>query len=211
LQKSFRHQQLGPCAVRGCQLPIRARGLCWACYQRLRWHGKLSMQWRPAVANPGMPGTMLIPISKGMNAIIDACDADVVSQWRWSARVNGRNVYAQRIDHGHKIDLHRFLWRHWGMPETPEIDHENGNGLDCRRENLRPATHMQNMWNMRLSAANTSGVKGVHFDKSRGKWAADIRAGETRLRLGRFDSIEDAAAAYRAAAERLHGEFARAA
>jgi len=154
---------------------------------------------------------MLIPISKGMSAIVDAADAEIVSKWRWSARPAGRTVYAQRIDHGRKIDLHRFLWRHWGMPETPEIDHENNDGLDCRRENLRPATHMQNMWNQRISIDNTSGVKGVCFDKARGKWSADIRAGETRLRLGRFDSIEDAAAAYRAAAERLHGEFARAA
>lgn len=210
MANSFRSaQQFGPCAERGCQRPIRARGFCWPCYQRLRLQGKLTKEWRPAIENPADPSSRLIPLGRGLFAIVDAEVAEVVSRWRWSVRPSNRTNYAQRmIGRGRALTLHRFLWLHFGLPETPEIDHENGNGLDCRRSNLRAATHSQNMWNRRTPRSNTSGVKGVGWDKRRARWRAEVRAGSRRCRR-RFDTLAEAVAFVAAARAELHGEFAR--
>lgn len=104
--------------------------------------------------------------------------------------------------------LHRLIM---GEPEGLEVDHRNGDGLDNRRQNLRVATHAQNLANQRLSAANTSGFKGVSFDRTRPNkpWAAYIKHGGRKLFLGRHETREAAAAAYDAKARELFGEFAR--
>jgi hypothetical protein len=159
---------------------------------------------------------MLVPLTKGYFAIIDEADADAVGRRRWSALIAHRNVYAHRkesVGNGEEVhqSLHRFLWGLWGMPPTPEIDHENGNGLDCRRLNLRAATHADNMCNTRKPVNNTSGHKGVSWDRHREKWTAEIRGYGERRRLGRFDRIDDAIAARELAEEELHGRFRRAA
>jgi hypothetical protein len=94
-------------------------------------------------------------------------------------------------------------------PDGIEVDHENRNGLDCRRTNLRLATHRQNIMNTGLRPANTSGYKGVSWDKENQKWRASIRAYGRSYNLGRFSTKEEAARAYNEAASRLHGSFAR--
>lgn len=111
------------------------------------------------------------------------------------------------------MSLHRHLWSTWGLPPTREIDHENGNGLDCRRENLRAATSTQNRVNQAPTSANRSGVRGVNWNKERGKWVAAIRRPAPvgrgkKVHLGYFDDLQVAAAAYRRAAQRIYGDFA---
>lgn len=49
---------------------------------------------------------------------------------------------------------------------------------------------------------NTSGVKGVSFDKRRGLWAAEITIRGEKHFLGRFYTLEDAAAARKQAEEK---------
>jgi hypothetical protein len=80
--------------------------------------------------------------------------------------------------------------------------------FDCRTQNLRPATKAQNQWNRKLCTRNTSGVKGVHFEAQTQRWRAEIWVNNKHLRLGRFDTIDEAAAAVTAARVQLHGEFA---
>lgn len=85
----------------------------------------------------------------------------------------------------------------------------NGNRLDNRAANLREATRAQNAANAPVRRDSRSGVKGVRQDGRTGKWIASIKAGGHAKHLGVFESVEAAAAAYRAAAQRLHGRFAR--
>jgi hypothetical protein len=109
-----------------------------------------------------------------------------------------------------RIYLHCLIWfLVTGEWPTADIDHVNDDPADNRWANLREASRSQNLMNKRRDGRNTSGVKGVYFDKSRLKWCAEIKAGAIRERLGRFDRIEDAAAAVLRARQRLHGEFAR--
>lgn len=110
----------------------------------------------------------------------------------------------------------RHFWAHrlaWALThgEWPmhHIDHINGIPADNRLVNLREATRHQNLRNSKRHKDNTSGIKGVTWDKRREKWTAQIWAEGRHVYLGRFDKIEQAGAAYEAAAKRFFGEFAR--
>lgn len=103
-----------------------------------------------------------------------------------------------------------WLYMTGAWPEPFYIDHINGDPTDDRWCNLRLATQRLNNANARMRKNNTSGIKGVHWDRERKKWFAAINdAVGHRRALGRFERLEDAAEAYRKAAQELFGEFAR--
>jgi hypothetical protein len=108
--------------------------------------------------------------------------------------------------------VHRLVWL-WVKGHYPDsgltIDHINGDRGDNRFANLRPATNSQQKANCGLRATNTSGYKGVSWDKPSRKWRAKINSNGTEHRLGLFASPEAAYKAYCDAAARLHGDFAR--
>lgn len=94
-------------------------------------------------------------------------------------------------------------------PKGLFVDHINMDPLDNRRKNLRFATKAQNMHNRRRPRHNSTGFKGVYFNKATGKWDAYISANKRRTYLGAFLSAEAAARAYDLKAAAIHGEFAR--
>jgi hypothetical protein len=107
---------------------------------------------------------------------------------------------------------HRLIWKmEHGADAADGVDHIDGSKLNNRIENLREANQSQNGANAKLGKGNKSGVKGVFWWSAAGKWQAKIMLHRKSHDLGRYDSIEEAAAAVRDGRERLHGEFARAA
>ena len=74
-------------------------------------------------------------------------------------------------------------------------DHKNRNRLDNRRENLRVVTHAENLQNLPLASNNTSGCRGVSWDKRRGCWYAYGGLSGRRRHLGRFPTLDVACAA----------------
>lgn len=90
-----------------------------------------------------------------------------------------------------------------------KIDHINGNGLDNRRDNIRLATHTQNMRNTKLRKNNKTGYKGVMWNTRRRKFQTYITVNSKLIYLGQFDLAEEAHKAYCDAAVKYHGEFAR--
>ena len=94
-------------------------------------------------------------------------------------------------------------------PEGMETDHIDCNKLNNRRNNLRICTSSQNRWNRTAISTNTSGVKGVSWEKARNKWRVGITYRYKHHNLGRFDSIEDAAEAYKSKAIELFENFYR--
>jgi hypothetical protein len=151
-----------------------------------------------------------IPLTKGYEAVIDAADVHLVEGWNWHADVKRNTVYAGRSGprpEQRKIHLHRAIM---GDPDGLEIDHIDGDGLNNRRANLRAATHGQNQRNRGAQSNNSSGFKGVSWDKPTGKWRAQIEVNGKNKHLGRYNTPEAAHAAYCKASDVLHGEFGRA-
>lgn len=147
--------------------------------------------------------TMEVPLTRGMVALVDDSDYErVMESGPWHAYPGPRTHYARHsITPGRQVTLHSFLTG-WSL-----VDHINGDGLDDRRVNLRAATHAQNNANVRLRRDNHSGFKGVADSRS-GRWRAYIGSSPV-LHIGTFDTPEEAARAYDAAAIQHFGEFAR--
>lgn len=164
---------------------------------------------------PSVDGARWVALTQGKFALVDEADFADVSRRNWCAiqkRSKTNNLYAWYALRGRTLEdaggkktpvlLHRYL-----LGEPPEeVDHCNGDGLDNRRENLRKATHRQNMMNS-SSRKGSSRFKGVSW--GRDCWIAMIRDNYRTVHLGGFAIEEDAARAYDEAARRLHGEFAR--
>jgi hypothetical protein len=106
--------------------------------------------------------------------------------------------------------VHRALHRILLGVSDPDIlvDHRDGDGLNCRRSNLRETDRMGNSQNASIRADNTSGYRGVTL-RSPGRWQASIQCKGVRRYLGSFSSPEIAGEAYVVAARRLHGAFMR--
>ena len=109
--------------------------------------------------------------------------------------------------HRKKYKAHRiiFLMHHGYLPEC--IDHIDRNPSNNRIENLRPATHTENMCNSKTPKNNKSGVKGVSWHKVHKKWYVSIGFKNKKYFFGIFTDIEDAKIVAKKAYKELHGEF----
>ncbi len=119
------------------------------------------------------------------------------SKFRWHVSFNGVHI----LRHVIVWALHNNEWRNG-------IDHRDRNPLNDRIENLRIATQSQNLANMTIPRDNTSGSKGVQWDKVNRKWKAQIAVRGHVMNLGRFHEKSDAEKAYMDAAIKYFGEFA---
>jgi hypothetical protein len=142
----------------------------------------------------------------GHVAVVDSTDFERVSGHRWTLMVGraGRASYAVTWIDGRTVGMHRIIA---GDPNGLDVDHRDGDGLNNRRANLRPATRSQNAANSG-SRSGTSQYKGVCWSTRRGRWIAQIRRGGRKTWIGYFDDEESAARAYDAAARAEWGEFA---
>jgi hypothetical protein len=170
-----------------------------------------SVQGRKEVRILYEQGVAVIPLTQGKVAIVDICDAERVSAYQWCALKSRHTWYAktnwQKGDRTRTaIDLHRFVLE---PPSGISVNHANGEGLDCRRSNLRFATRSQNGRSSKRRTDNTSGFKGASWDKINRNWRANIWLNGRGRFLGCFHSKEEAAAAYDRAAIQFFGEFAR--
>lgn len=100
---------------------------------------------------------------------------------------------------------HRLAWL-YETGEFPEghLDHENNNRAINVFDNLRSADFKQNGANMSIHKDNTSGYKGVSWNKGKKKWQTKIK----NKHIGYFVDPKLAALKYDVEAKRLDGEFA---
>jgi hypothetical protein len=109
---------------------------------------------------------------------------------------------------GKKHLLHRVIWflHHNEVPEF--LDHIDGDPLNNKIENLRPATKAQNAMNRKIRSDNSTGFKGIYPTTSK-KFAATIYIDGMSKYLGTYDTPEMAQAAYAQAANANFKEYAR--
>ena len=124
-------------------------------------------------------------------------------------RAGSRGAWGYRVIGGNEqYREHRLVWFYMtGAWPDRDVDHVNRNRSDNRWENLRLCSASQNAANVGQKARNTSGLKGVSWDKDRGLWLAQIRIAGKKKNLGRFTDQSEAKAVYDAAAKQQWGEF----
>lgn len=127
-----------------------------------------------------------------------------------STTSNGRRAQVYVGINNVRYVASRLAWLYvYGTWPRDQIDHRDGNSLNNRIDNLREATGSQNQANRGKNKNNTSGYKGVYWDRSSGRWAANIWKDSQKIWLGCHDTPELAYAAYCEAALKYNEEFAR--
>ena len=94
---------------------------------------------------------------------------------------------------------HRVIWEMF-YGEVPNIiDHINHNKLDNRIENLRNCCQAVNQTNRKpkVDKDNTSGHRGVSWDKGKKMWEAYMTTHKRRNHLGYFSNLDEAVTARR--------------
>jgi hypothetical protein len=141
-------------------------------------------------------------------AMVDALDHAEVAHHRWHLS----NGYVRRLvtisrKRQYPVLLHRGLL---GLRRNDgqEVDHRNGDKLDCRRRNLRLAPDKLNTQNRAPNRNARSRFRGVAWRRDVGQWTAQVTIRGRRHYLGRFDS-EEAAAEASAAFRAEHMPFSR--
>jgi hypothetical protein len=152
-----------------------------------------------------------IKLTGGKIVLVDNEDFEYLNQWKWYL---GRDGYAYRTKFIKRINgklikknisMHRYLAK---TPKGLETDHINHNRLDNRKKNLRIVTATQNRMNNLPHKNNSSGYKGVSWDKTRNKWIVFIKYNGKGHNVGRFSTKEEAALVYNKMAEEHFGQYA---
>ena len=147
----------------------------------------------------------LIPLTRGLFAIVDADDYERLNMYKWYAHGKGDDCYAERCENGRTIKMHREII---DIPPGFVCDHKNHNKLDNRKCNLRSCTYSQNAQNRRPCSNGTSGYKGVSWNRETRKWRAMIQHNGQLIHIGYYEYEQDAAIAYDDMAIELFDEFA---
>lgn len=143
-----------------------------------------------------------IYLGDGLSAKVSDVDHDWLTEisWRlhwWSA---SKKPYARTMD-GRRY-MHRMITR---CPARYEVDHDDGDGLNNQRPNLKICTYAQNQAHKHGWAM--SGYKGVY--REGGRVRARMQVNGVQHHLGTFSTEIEAAMAYDDRAFELFGEFAR--
>jgi hypothetical protein len=137
----------------------------------------------------------------------------------WRFKKPGRNMFkpvGTITSYGHlctTIDgefyyMHRLAWLYMkGVLPEDIIDHIDCNPSNNKWSNLRQASRSQNGTN----CVPRGKWKGVSWSRPWKKWVARLQENKTRKHLGYFDCPAAAHFVYQVEADKIYGEYARAA
>ena len=125
----------------------------------------------------------------------------------WNTRYAGKEAFTATTAKGYHVGsidgklyrASRIIFKMVTGIDADQVDHEDGNNQNNRFKNLRDVTGQQNQMNMKRASNNTSGTTGVCWSSSKKKWEAKIKVNQKTIHLGRFDDLQDAIDARKAA------------
>lgn len=121
-------------------------------------------------------------------ALVDDEMYEELNKYEWRACQAWGNSY--RATTGHDIFMHHLVI---GKPEPSLVtDHIDRNPLNNQRKNLRFVSKSENGFNSKTRADNTSGRKGISWNKLVGKWRAYIHINKKEKHLGYFSTVDEA-------------------
>jgi hypothetical protein len=145
-------------------------------------------------------GRILNRFDRGTNA-----KANEEAGWEWTNyRFNSIKYRCIYVD-GNTYRVHRLIWLYvYGYFPEETIDHIDGDGLNNRIDNLRLASMLEQAQNRKMRSNNTSGVRGVFWNKATNSWRARIKNEGIEYHLGMFNELEEAKNARLQAERRLY-------
>lgn len=144
-----------------------------------------------------------IPVGDGRFALVSVEDLPIVQGHKWRA-YNFKSTFYAVTGSTEILYMHRMVC---GFPDGMDVDHLDANGLNNTRENLVPMSHSLNVRRAIGNRKNTSGFRGVCWDKGKGKWKSYMQLNGRLFNIGRHDTAVEAALAYDRESIRLFGEF----
>src|SRR5574337_903484 len=185
------------CSVEWCDRPHHGNGYCRRHNMQIYQYGTIKSRTTRDPNNFIIEGSLCkiecYDMKGGIKGyiLIDTKNVGKCKPYKWGISADGYG--SSKVG-----KLHNFLF---GL----NVDHKNRIKLDCREENIRFCTHKQNMANVGPKSNNTSGYKGVTFDKGHNKWKAQIKINGKNKSLGLFTNPVLAAITYNKAAKEFHG------
>lgn len=183
------------CSVNGCDSVHYGKGYCNKHYQQIRKHGRIvdgekrhngkRKYHSYEIIENGL--TIKAYTTKDEPFYLDIEDFPQLNKGMYS--INKRGYLRAYVGPGITKYLHRRILK---APAGMDVDHIDGDPLNNRKSNLRICTHQHNLWNSKIRNDNTSGVKGVYWDKKRKYWYARIEVNGKGINLGKHKNKEDA-------------------
>lgn len=163
----------------------------------------LTASRRTATEPAPVDGARWITLTHGKFALVDADQFDKLSVHSWFPTGRPGKEYATARIGGGLVYLHHAVMD--DVPTYIQLDHENRNRLDCRRQNLRRATNSQNAMNRKsVGACEYKGVSRVGH-----RFRAQITPNGKKVSLGCYPTANEAAVAYDCAAIFYDPKFAK--
>ena len=207
------------CIVQECGRKHEAFGYCQRHNRQIKKYGKIKERTtrdpNEIIVEENICRMKLYDIDSEEIAetMFDLKYKEEIEQFKWHLHSTDGYVSSSWYDKNNKQNkmlLHQAIIHlsNQKVRNGEEIDHKDSNKLNNLESNLRIITDSQNQYNSKIRIDNTSGHKGVTWHKKMKKWQAQIMVNNKPIHIGYFDTKEDAARAYNAAAIKYHGEFA---
>lgn len=178
------------CSIPECGLPHKGRGYCSIHHRRKLRDGTISARPRLTTEQRFWP-----KVDK--NGPIPEKFPELGRCWIWTGALDD-NGYGKFAINRTVQYTHRLAWElaFGESPKGMKVDHRCHNTSCVNTKHLRLATVKQNQEHRAgPTRFSTSGILGVGWDKSRGKWRAQVAHNGENMFLGRFDTKEEAEAA----------------
>lgn len=195
------------CSVENCDKPHEAKGYCHTHYSQLKRYGKIKRTLKDKneiVTHEDYAEIILYnrKCEEVERTQISLESVSLVKDIKWRLLSTG---YVEGTINSKHVRLNRFLLN--VTDSKLEVDHIDRNPLNNKLDNLRICNRSENVRNTKTRTDNTSGCRGVTFDKRSSKWVASITINRKTIYLGSSKDKEEMITLRKEAELKYFGEF----